>query len=246
MFDPNDPHRLEVWREFKRKGLEILYEDNHVLVVNKPAGLLSQGDKSGHSSVVDWVEAYRRASEKKEGRAFVGIVHRLDRNVSGAMVVAKTSKAAGRLAEQFRSRHDALEKTYLAWVDRPMEQDAGELVHMLRRQKGMTRAAGDGDPDARRAELRYEVEARSHRASRVQVQLVTGIPHQIRCQMFLAGHPLVGDFKYKGPPGKRPGLHSLVIAFEHPTKKTPVRVAAGVPADLVKLDTRLGLSPPVA
>lgn len=246
MFDPNDPRRLAARRAMAKRGVPVIHEDNHVLVVSKPAGLLSQGDRSGKTSLVEVVEQYRQEAEGKPGRAYVGLVHRLDRNVSGCVVIARTSKAAARLSALFRERSDELAKTYLAWVDRPAKEDGARLVHRLRREGGVTKEAAAGDPDGREAVLDYVVEARSHRASRLRIRLGTGLPHQIRAQLYLAGHPIVGDLKYQGPPGRRPGLHAVGIAFPHPTRDARVEVAAPLPEDLLRLDARLALVPGVA
>lgn len=241
----NDPRRLAARRKLLRRGVHVLYEDNHLLCVSKPEGLLSQGGPKGQISLPDVLDAYRREAEDKPGKAYIGIVHRLDRNVSGAMVVAKTSKAAARLSKLFHDRSKELEKVYLAWVQRAVNPDEGELVHTLRREKGITRLAGDGDPDGRVARLRYVVEGKSNRASRVRVFLVTGLPHQIRAQFSIAGHPLVGDPKYQGPPGRRPGLHAVRLAFPHPVRDSRVELAAPLPEDLIAMDQRLRIDPPV-
>ena len=245
MFEIDDPRRLAARRKMARRGVPVIHEDNHVLIVSKPAGLLSQGDRSGKTSLVEVVEEYRREAENKPGRAFVGLVHRLDRNVSGCVVIARTSKAAARLSALFRDRSEELRKTYLAWVDRPAKTEGARLEHRLRREGGVTREAGAGDTDGKTAILDYVVEARSHRASRFRVRLGTGLAHQIRAQLYLAGHPIIGDTKYQGPPGKRPGLHAVGIAFPHPTKDVRVEVAAPIPEDLLKLDERLALVPSV-
>ncbi len=241
----NDPKRLAARRKLKRRGIHVLYEDNHLLCIAKPEGLLSQGGPPNVPALPDVLDAYRREAEGKAGKAYIGIVHRLDRNVSGAMVVAKTSKAAARLSKMFHDRAESLEKVYLAWVQRAVHPAKGELVDVLRREGGVTRVAGDGDPDGREARLRYEVEGLSNRASRVRVYLVTGLSHQIRAQFAIAGHPLVGDQKYKGPPGRRPGLHALRLAFPHPVRDTRVELAAPIPEDLIAMDLRLRIDPPL-
>jgi len=241
--DLNDPRRLAARRALMREGVLVLFEDNHLLGISKPAGLLSQGGPTGEVSLPDLLDAYRREAEGKPGRAYIGLVHRLDRNTSGVMVVAKTSKAAARLAKLFKER--AAEKAYLAWVDHPMRKDQDTLEHWLRREGGVTRLAGDGDSDRKLARLHYVVDGRSHRASRVRVLLDTGLTHQIRVQLAQIGHPLVGDPKYGGSGGKRPGLHAASLRFDHPVRKTPVVLAAPVPEDLLKMDARLSIDPPL-
>ena len=171
-------------------------------------------------------------------------VHRLDRNVSGAIVVAKTSKAASRLAALFRERDERLRKTYLAWVSgHPSE--AATLRHRIRREGGVTRLAAPGDTDGREALLSYRREGHATACARLRVELGTGLPHQIRFQLAFAGFPLEGDVKYGGPPGKRPALHALELAFPHPVGGAPVVLHAPVPKDLRRLDKRRGIEPPL-
>ncbi len=225
--------------------MPVLFEDNHLLCISKPAGLLSQGGPQGVKSLPDVLDAYRREAENKPGKAYIGLVHRLDRNVSGAMVIAKTSKAAARLSAMFRDRSKDLRKTYLAWVDHTPVEDAATLVHRLRREGGVTRPAAEGDPDGKEARLDYVVEGRSHRAGRLRVHLHTGLSHQIRCQLSIIGHPLVGDEKYGGSQGKRPGLHAVGLSFPHPVTKAIIELVAPVPEDLRKMDARLHLEPSV-
>ena len=136
MATPDPAHVAAARRRLKRAGVEVLLEDNHLLVVNKPAGLLSQGGPRGETSLVELLEAYRREAEAKAGAAFVGLVHRLDRNVSGVVATAKTSKAASRLARLFRERDAALAKDYLAWVVGTPTAPGGELRSRLLREGG--------------------------------------------------------------------------------------------------------------
>jgi 23S rRNA pseudouridine1911/1915/1917 synthase len=229
-----------------RHGVAVLHEDNHVLGVSKPAGLLAQGGPKGVLSLVDLVEAYRRETEGKPGRAYVGLVHRLDRNVSGALVIAKTSKAASRLSEAFRERSPGLRKTYLAWVEGVPLEPRGVLEHRLTRAARVTREADEGDEDARPARLVYEVEGWGPNVARLRIDLETGVSHQIRAQLAAAGHPILGDEKYGGPRGDRPALHALRLAFPHPVGGRPVELVAPVPEDLVLLDRALGLRPAVS
>jgi 23S rRNA pseudouridine1911/1915/1917 synthase len=227
-------------------GVAVLLEDNHLLVVSKPAGLLSQGGPGAEASLVDVLGAYRRAAEGKPGAAFVGLVHRLDRNVSGVLVVAKTSKAAARLSALFRERDAGLAKTYLAWVAGVPAAAAGEAQDRLARADGVTRATDDDEEPARDAHLAWEVVGRGGTTARLQVRLHTGVTHQIRAQLAALGHPILGDTKYGGPAGRRPALHALRLAFPHPVGGAPVVAEAPVPPDLVLLDRRLGLRPSVA
>ncbi len=239
------PERKAARRKLLRRGAFVLYEDNHLLGISKKAGLLSQGGPKGVVSLPDLLDDYRREAEGKPGKAYVGLVHRLDRNTSGAMVVAKTSKAAGRLAKLFRDRDAGLEKTYLAWVERHPLQNEGELVHRLRREGGVTKIAAAGDDDAREARLRYRVAGRGKLCARLEIRLETGLPHQIRAQWAFLGHPIWGDAKYGGTPWPRPALHALTLVFPHPVGGEIVTIAAPVPTDLRELDAGRNMVPPV-
>lgn len=238
-----DPGRIAAARAtLARQGVAVLFEDNHLLVVDKPAGLLSQGGPAAETSLVEALGAYRRAAEGKPGAAFVGLVHRLDRNVSGALVVAKTSKAAARLSALFRERSPALVKEYLAWVAGAVSEPAGEALDRLTREAGVTRVAEEDDDEAREARLTWVREAAGNGVARLRVRLHSGATHQIRAQLAARGWPLLGDVKYGGPPGPRPALHALRLGFPHPVGGAPVEVVAPVPADLAALDRRYALA----
>jgi len=249
-----DPRRLAAARRrLAAAGVVVLYEDHLLLGISKGAGVLSQPGPAGEASLVEWIDAYRREAEGKTGRAFVGLVHRLDRNVSGAMVIAKSSKAASRLSAAFRD-HDRVEKTYLAWVVRGPSSDRGTLRSTLVRDEATRKtravepadAAGDEDELAgREAVLDFEVEARGHGAARLRIALKTGATHQIRAQCAAAGFPLLGDAKYGGPPAPasvrcdRPALHALRLVVPHPVGGAPVTIEAPLPEDLARLDRAL-------
>jgi 23S rRNA pseudouridine1911/1915/1917 synthase len=244
-----DPKRLPAARRrLANVGVEVLLEDNHLLVVVKPAGLLSQGDGSSLPHLADVLSAYRSEVEDKPGPSYVGLVHRLDRNVSGVVLTAKTSKAAGRLARLFRERDPALEKHYLAWVAGVPDATRGELRSRLLRMGRTTRVADDDDGaegPVREAHLHWLRRARGPEAARLEVRLETGVTHQIRAQLAGAGHALHGDSKYGGPPWKRIALHAWRLAFPHPVGGARLEVTAPVPRDLLSLDTHLALQPPV-
>lgn len=239
------PERKAARRKLIRAGAFITFEDNHLIGLSKRAGLLSQGGPRGVVSLPDVLDDYRREAEGKPGKAYIGIVHRLDRNTSGAMIVAKTSKAAGRLAKLFRDRADELKKTYLAWVERVPEQAEGELVHRLRREGGVTKIAAPGDDDAREARLRYRLDGRGKFCGRLEIALETGLPHQIRAQLSHAGHPIWGDKKYGGTPWRRPALHAHTLVLPHPVGGDLITVMAPVPDDLKELDEGRNMRPPV-
>jgi RluA family pseudouridine synthase len=240
-----DPKR-DARERLSRAGIEILLEDNHLLVISKPAGLLSQAGPQDAVALPEVLAAYRRDAEGKTGRGFVGLVHRLDRNVSGIMVIAKTSKAASRIGWHFARRTPELRKTYLAWVSGRPAEDHGEFVTRLTREGRVTREARNEEEEAREARLTYVVEARGGQAARLRIDLHTGLSHQIRAQLAVAGHPLVGDRKYGGPDGPRPALHALRLVFPHPVQGTPVDLSAAIPADLLEVDRALRMKPPLA
>lgn len=252
-----DPARLAAARrKLAARGVVVLHEDHLLLGIGKAAGVLSQPGPAGEPSLVEMVDAYRQEAEGKTGHAFVGLVHRLDRNVSGAMVVGKSSKAASRLSEAFR-RRTGVEKRYLAWVARAPAHDRATLKSVLVRDtvRRVTRAHDvaddEGVDEAAPATLDYEVVARGPGGARLAIRLHTGQTHQIRAQLAREGCPLVGDPKYGGPEAPprarcpRPALHALHLTVPHPVGSAPLTITAPVPDDLRRLDAALGLVPPV-
>jgi len=214
---------------------DVLFEDNHLLVVDKPAGLLVQGDRSGETSLVDAARAYLKRKYDKPGNVFVGLVHRLDRNVSGVVVLARTSKAAGRLSARFRDGD--VVKIYLAVVAGRPAPARDELVAWLAAggdRRGVTRAEDRPFPGARESRLRYHVRESAGAWSLVEVRPVTGRRHQIRAQFALAGHPLAGDVKYGSVErlsGHRIALHAYKLEVAHPVGGRPMVFEAPVPGD---------------
>jgi 23S rRNA pseudouridine1911/1915/1917 synthase len=211
--------------------IPILYEDNHVLAIDKPAGLLSQADLSGDLDVLTAVKELLKRRDGKPGNVYLGLVHRLDRPVSGAMLLAKTSKAASRLSRQFRERET--EKRYRAAVAGAPPADAAELVHSLAKDPAarVTRIVPTGGKVAR---LAYRVLERRDSTSLLEVALLTGLPHQIRAQLAAIGCPVLGDRKYGAPSHLRSGpgaiaLYSRSISFRHPVRAETVTIEAPPP-----------------
>ncbi len=171
---------------------QILYEDNHLIVVYKPAGMLVQGDRSGDKNLLDGIKAFLKERDAKPGNVFLGLVHRLDRPASGIVLFSKTSKGAARLSAQFRTRE--IQKTYHALIHGHLEPSVGALEHRLLKDETSRKAVVSEKGDL--ARLTYETMATSERYSLVRIELETGRFHQIRAQFAAMGHPIVGDMKY--------------------------------------------------
>ncbi len=213
---------------------DILYEDNHLLIVNKHCGDLVQPDPSGESALEDQIKAYIKTRDKKPGEVFLGVVHRIDRPVSGAVLFAKTSKALVRLNEMIREGH--IRKHYWALTEQTPEPEAGELTHYLLRdgRTNRSRVYDTPKPEAKLGILRYRTLGRSTHYTLVEVELLTGRHHQIRAQLAKIGCPIRGDLKYgakRSIAGGGISLHSRTIAFDHPVRHEPIEVTAPVPAD---------------
>ncbi len=219
--------------------MQVLYEDNHLLAVAKPPGLPTQGAAAGKPSLVIEAKEYLRKKYRKPGNVYLGVVSRLDSAVSGVVVFARTSKAAARLNEQFRSRK--VEKTYWALVEGRIEPASAELVDSIAkdephaRMKVVPTAGKNGqlrsNSGAKEARLSYRRLKMEDGCSLLEIQLETGRKHQIRVQLASRGHPVVGDRKY-GSRRAFPGgiaLHSRRLVIEHPTKKTAVELVAPLP-----------------
>lgn len=215
--------------------MEVLYEDNHIIIVNKAASEIVQGDKTGDTPLSELVKTYIKEKYHKPGAVFLGVVHRLDRPVSGVVVFARTSKALERLNAMFREG-GRIRKTYWALVkNRPAEPQA-ELVHYLVRneQQNKSYAYSAERAGAKRSVLSYRLLCSLDHYHLLEVSLQTGRHHQIRCQLAKMGSPIKGDLKYgadRSNPDGSISLHARRIQFEHPVSKMMIDVVAPVPDD---------------
>jgi 23S rRNA pseudouridine1911/1915/1917 synthase len=212
--------------------LDVLYEDNHLLVVNKPAMLPTMGVADDRPSLLAVAKEYVRRKYNKPGNVYLGIVSRLDAPVTGVVLLARTSKAAGRLSEQFRER--SVEKLYWAIVEGRVEPGEGRLVDFLRKDERHRKmhVTSSNTPDAQRAELTYRVLKSEAADSMLEVRLLTGRKHQIRLQLSHAGLPIIGDRKYGSTRQFASGiaLHSRRLVIDHPVSKIKLEIEAPLPA----------------
>jgi 23S rRNA pseudouridine1911/1915/1917 synthase len=202
--------------------VDIIYEDNHLLVVNKPVNIASQGDQTGDPDMLSLLKEDLKKRHDKPGNVFLGLVHRLDRPVGGCMVFAKTSKAASRLSEQIRQR--SFGKTYMAVVHGVPEKEEDILRHYLIKDTSVNivHTAHKEDREAREAVLEYKLLEKADTFSLVAIKLHTGRPHQIRVQFSTIGYPLYGDHKYgieRNQPDRQLALWSVSIKLVHPTTR---------------------------
>ena len=214
--------------------MKVLYEDNHIIIVSKSSSEIVQGDKTGDIPLSDMVAAYLKEKYNKPGYVFVGVAHRLDRPVSGVVVFAKTSKALSRLNDMFRL--GKVDKRYLAIVkNRPSEIES-ELVHYLVRneQKNRSFAYNKEVPGSKKSILKYRLVGSSTNYNLLEIELMTGRHHQIRCQLSKMGMPIKGDLKYgaeRSNPDGGISLHAYYIKFEHPVSHNTICVSAPLPND---------------
>lgn len=215
--------------------MTILYEDNHLIIVNKAVGEIVQGDKTGDVPLSETIKLYLKEKYAKPGNVFCGVTHRLDRPVSGVVVFAKTGKALSRMNALF-AEHSRIEKRYWAIVCGCPEKEEGVLTHHLVRVEKMNKsfAYPQPKPNSKEASLEYRLVARGDRYSLLEVNLLTGRHHQIRCQLAAIGCPIKGDLKYGAPRSNPDGgisLHARSIAFEHPVSHELVSAVAPPPTD---------------
>lgn len=214
--------------------MEVIYEDNHIIIVSKRSGEIVQGDKTGDEPLSDTVKEWIKVKYNKPGNVFLGVVHRLDRPVSGLVVFAKTSKALSRLNEMFRVGD--VHKTYWAIVGKRPAQEEATLTHwIVRNEKQNKSYAYDKEvKNSKKAQLHYRIIGASDRYTLVEVHLMTGRHHQIRCQLAKIGCPIKGDLKYGAPRSNPDGSISLLsrfVEFIHPVSKEKITATAPLPSD---------------
>lgn len=216
----------------KQNKLKVLFEDNHLLIVNKPAGVLSQGDKTGDTDIIKIAKNYIKLKYEKPGAVFLGLAHRLDRPVSGTLILCRTSKSLTRMNDIFKNR--AIKKVYHAIVMGRPERSTEKLVSYIKKDSKRNRAIISKKPfaEAKKAILSYTQLAELNNHSLLEVELETGRPHQIRAQLNSIKLPILGDMKYhpQNPlEDKSIALHCHSMEFVHPVQKTNLRVTAAYP-----------------
>lgn len=214
--------------------MTVLYEDNHIIVVNKTSSEIVQGDKTGDKPLSEIVKEYLKEKYNKPGNVFCGVTHRLDRPTSGIVVFAKTSKALSRLNEMFKTKD--VRKTYWAIVKNPPKHPIGTLKHYLVRNEKQNKSyAYDSEkPNSKLAILHYKTIAKSDNYTLLEIDLETGRHHQIRCQLSKIGYPIKGDLKYgadRSNPDGSISLHARKISFIHPVSKLEIAIEAPTPQD---------------
>jgi 23S rRNA pseudouridine1911/1915/1917 synthase len=214
--------------------MDILYEDNHIIAVNKNCHEIVQGDKTGDKPLSEMLKSYLKEKYNKQGNVFLGVAHRLDRPVTGVVIFAKTGKALERLNEMFRTGE--VKKTYWAIVKNKPPEEEGELTHWLvgNEKQNKSYAYDSEKPGSKKAILHYRLIGRSDKYFLLEMDLKTGRHHQIRCQSAKIGCPIKGDLKYgadRSNPDGGISLHARSASFIHPVSKERVNIVAPVPDD---------------
>ena len=218
--------------------MDILYEDNHIIIVNKAPGEIVQGDKTGDTPLSEIIKEWIKKKYNKPGNVFCGVVHRIDRPVSGLVIFAKTSKALARLNDMLRNNQ--IHKTYWALVEGHPQQSEATLECFMKSDGRMNKSfpCKPSDKDAKKAVLKYNTVARGDRYSILEVNLITGRKHQIRMQLSQTGHPIKGDLKYGARRSNPDGGISLLakrIEFIHPVSKEPISIEIDPTPEMQKL-----------
>ena len=219
-----------------KNDLDILFEDNHIIVINKQPGDISQGDKTGDTPLSEIVKSYIKFKHNKPGNVYLGVVHRLDRPTSGVIIFAKTSKALERLNKKLRDKE--IQKTYWAVVKNRPPKSSDTLIHFLKKdhQKNKSKAYEKEIKDSKKAILHYSILKQLDHYYLLEIQLETGRHHQIRSQLSHIGSPIKGDLKYGFPRSNKDAsihLHAHKIEFHHPVSKERLTIEAKPPNDPV-------------
>jgi len=218
-------------RRKKEVRIEILYEDNHLIAVNKPAGVLVHGDETGDTSLVDAIKDYLKREYNKPGEAYLGVIHRIDRPVSGVVLMAKTSKGLSRMNKLFQERK--VSKSYRAIVNKRPEPIEGKIVNYLSKDVSKNKAhVHSNAKKGKKSETKYSVLAGLNGYYYLDVTPETGRPHQIRVHLAHNGTPIVGDLKYgysRPCQNRSICLHCYSLSFEHPVTKKHIKIKAPTP-----------------
>lgn len=217
---------------FKITEKDVIFEDNHLLIIHKPAGILSQGDKTNDKSILDYGKSFLKVKYNKPGNVFLGLPHRLDRPVSGAIILCKTSKALTRMNQMIAKGN--LKKIYHALTIKAPIKKSDTIVSYLRKNQHKNKVDSFEYPEknTKKAILNYRVLRNSNNVSLIEVELLTGRPHQIRVQLNSIGAPILGDMKYynqKPLPDKSIALHARYVEFTHPTTKETIQLSCPYP-----------------
>jgi len=216
----------------KKYDIDVVYEDNHLIIINKKSGQIAQGDKTGDAALNDILKAYLKEKYHKPGNVYLGLIHRLDRPTSGGLIFGKTDKASSRLSKMFQ-KHD-LTKKYWAVVDHLPPQTKGRLLHYLKKnqEKNKSFVVKENTPGAKKASLSYQLISSSDRYHLLEIDLETGRHHQIRAQLGAIGCKIKGDVKYGFKRANKDfsiHLHARYIEFIHPVKKEIMKFTFAVP-----------------
>ncbi len=217
-----------------KDNLDILFEDNHLIIVNKRVGDITQGDKTGDKPLSEITKEYIAEKYQKPGKVYLGVVHRLDRPTSGAVIFAKTSKALERMNKMLRDK--TIEKTYWALVEGRTKQQEGSLIHYLKKnpKNNKSTAYSKETKDSKKAVLHYKQFLKLDNFTLLEVKLETGRHHQIRCQLAINGNSIKGDLKYGSKRSNKNGgihLHARQLKFIHPVKKDKIIIRAPLPKE---------------
>lgn len=219
-----------------KENLQVLFEDNHLIIINKRAGDITQGDKTGDVPLSEIVKEYLKKKYQKEGNVFLGVVHRLDRPTSGVIIFAKTSKSLERLNKMLRDKK--IQKTYWAIVKNHPEKEKDTLIHFLKKNpiNNKSTVYNQEIKDSKRAVLHYQLLKKLDNYSLLEIDLETGRHHQIRSQLSFIGFPIKGDLKYGFPRSNKNAsihLHARKIEFVHPVSKESIEIIAPTPNDVI-------------